>query len=298
MDHRFAAPRRGVLSRVISGAGPRGGHGQRPSQHPGGHRRGAARAWGGDGHQSSVGEPWGPAGWLTELFWVADAQLTPPGAQEAAQPPLLSSRRLPLTTNTPQVGHLACPCSCQLGANQTCSFERATLMMDIRALDTPVSPPGTGQVGLQQVRSDLGRRDGVSIRSHRPVFMCLPHNRDALQTERCISFLGSKMSGGGCTQEPVQFGTRGKTNSRSLARKRNKAGNRNSRPRLGRTYVQTLVTRPPEAGSQRNTWVSAALHSGSSGLRCWEDMGIGKACPWTVPQPGPGDRPLWDSSEP
>lgn len=117
MDPRLAAPSGEAVSRVISRVGPHGGHGQRHSQHRGEQRRGAARPWGRGGHQSSVGEPWGPGGWLTELFWVVDAQVTPPGAQEAAQPPLLSSRWLPLTTNTPQVGNLACPCSCQLGAN-------------------------------------------------------------------------------------------------------------------------------------------------------------------------------------
>ena len=55
--------------------------------------------------------------------------------------------------------------------------------MDIRVLDTPVSLPGTGQVGFLQVHAGPGGRDGVSIRSHRPAFPCLLRNRDAPESK-------------------------------------------------------------------------------------------------------------------
>ena len=138
MDPRFATPSGGPLSRVTSGAGHAEDTAKDTANTRGDTERGCqGRGWG--GHQSGVGESWGPAGWLTELLWwwtLRSHHLVP---RRPPSPPLLSSRWLPLTTNTPQVGHLARPCSCQLSANQTCSFERATLMMDIRVLDTPLS---------------------------------------------------------------------------------------------------------------------------------------------------------------
>ena len=156
--------------------------------------------------------------------------------------------------------------------------------MDIRVLDTPVSLPGTGQVGFLQVHAGPGGRDGVSIHSHRPAFPCLLRNRDAPQTVRCISFLGFKTLGGGCIQEPVQFGTWGKTSSKSLERKKNKGGNRNSRPRLRRTYVQTLASRPPEAGSRRDP-------CGSRGPHTREVPSSAATGTWGLQRPVPGRCP-------
>lgn len=85
---------------------------------PGGQRRGAARAGGGGGHQSSVGESRGPGGWLTELFRVVDAQVTPPGAREAAQPPSaqlqVASTHDKHTTGGQSGSSLQLPARCQL----------------------------------------------------------------------------------------------------------------------------------------------------------------------------------------
>ena len=86
MDPRFAVPSGGPLSRVTSGAGHAEDTAKDTANTRGNTERGCqGGGWG--GHQSGVGESWGPAGWLTELLWVVDAQVTPPGAQEAAQPP-------------------------------------------------------------------------------------------------------------------------------------------------------------------------------------------------------------------
>lgn len=79
------AQRRTTVEGYLRG-GSRGGHGQRHSQHPGGHREGLP----GQG----VGRPserrrrvLGPCGLADGAPLVVDAQVTPPGAQEAAQPP-------------------------------------------------------------------------------------------------------------------------------------------------------------------------------------------------------------------
>lgn len=101
---------------------------------------------------------------------------------------------------------LQLPARCQLDPQ----FRKGHTCDGHRALDTPVSLLGTGQVGFLQVHAGPGGRDGVSICSHRPAFTCLLRNHDAPQTVRRILFLGSKTSGGGCIQEPAQFGTWGK----------------------------------------------------------------------------------------
>lgn len=122
----------------------------------------------------------------------------------------------------------------------------------------------------------------MSIRSHRPAFTCLLRNRDTPQTVRRVLFLGFKTSRGGYIQEPAQFGTWGKKkSSKSLERKKNKGGNRNSRPRLGRTYVQTLASRPPEAGSQR-------APCGSRGPCAQEVPGSAAGKTWGLQRPVPG----------
>lgn len=172
---------------------------------------------------------------------------------------------------------LQLPARCQLDPQ----FRKGHTCDGHRALDTPVSLLGTGQVGFLQVHAGPGGRDGVSICSHRPAFTCLLRNRDAPQTVRRILFLGSKTSGGGCIQEPAQFGTWGKKSSKSLERKKNKGGNRNSRPRLGRTYVQTLVSRLLEAGSQRDP-------CGSRGPCTQEVPGSAAGKTWGLQRPVPG----------
>lgn len=59
---------------------------------------------------------------LTELCWVVMLRLTPPGAQEATQPPLLSPGGFDYDKHTLQVGNLAVP-SCQLVPTRPAVFK-------------------------------------------------------------------------------------------------------------------------------------------------------------------------------
>lgn len=124
MDPRLAAPSGEAVSRVISRVGPHGRHSQRHSQHRGEQRRGAARPGVGVAG-SEQRRALGPWRLVDGACWVGGMLRSHHCAQEATQPPAqLQVASTSHGANTPQVGNLACPCSCQLGCQLDPQFSK------------------------------------------------------------------------------------------------------------------------------------------------------------------------------